>query len=156
MDLKILPEVIFFLYVFVIFLISCYLCLKKKFHFSTIILSSFVFHFLISLLISIFFIYDTIAIRIIFSFTVISLFFSVINILLTFFFKLLKKRFCTVKFNLLYFLLVLVLYLGIWELFGLIPEGSLWFSGSFFIYFNCGFVFLLTLLLVWHYFEMKK
>lgn len=139
------------------FLGSCYFLLKKKFHFSTITLFSFILNLVISLFFCIFVKHDIIAVMVILSLGVISFIYSTINILFTFFFKLFRKKFSSFGYTLLFFLMVEVFNIfGIPALMSISPNTGSWINGNFFTYYNCGVVVLFVSLLIWHFFEMKN
>lgn len=139
------------------FVLSCYFCLKKKFHFSTITLFSFILNLVISLFFCIFVKHDIIAVMVILSLGVISFIYSTINILFTFFFKLFRKKFSSFGYTILFFLMVEVFNIfGIPALMSISPNTGSWINGNFFTYYNCGVVVLFVSLLIWHFFEMKN
>lgn len=142
------------LFTFVKFLLGSYFCLRKKIHFSTITLFSFIINFGISSFICIFLKHDIIAVMIILFFGSVSFIFSAINILFTFFFKLFRKKFCSFGYTLLFFLIVEVFNIGILILWHLYVRWEP--DGNFFTYYNCGVVVLFVSLLIWHFFEMKN
>lgn len=145
------------LFTFVKFLLGSYFCLRKKIHFSTITLFSFIINFGISSFICIFVKHDIIAVMIILFFGSVSFIFSAINILFTFFFKLFRKKFCSFGYTLLFFLIVEVFNIfGIPALMSISPNTGSWINGNFFTYYNCGVVVLFVSLLIWHFFEMKN
>ncbi|MBR5934376.1 MAG: hypothetical protein IK002_10355 [Treponema sp.] len=138
-------------------LLSYYFCLKKKFLFSTITFFSFILNFGISSFICIFVKHDIIAVMVILSVGVISFIYSASNIMFTFFFKLFRKRFCSFRYALLFFLLVEFFnIIGIPALMSMSSNKESWINGRFFIYYTCGFVVLFLSLLIWHFFEMKN
>ncbi len=139
------------------FVLSCYFCFKKKFHFSTITFFSFIFNLGLSFFVCIFVRHDIIAVMVILSFGVLSFIYSASNIMFTFFFKLFRKKFCSLGYSLLFFLLVEVFnVIGIPTLMNMNSNAKSWINGKFFTYYNCGVVVLFLSLCIWHFFEMRN
>ena len=138
------------------FLGSCYFLFNKKFHFSTICLIWFTINFILSIVFCVITGFDFISVQLILIASFISFVFSTVNILLTFIFKLFKRKFNSFKSDFLFIVLVIILNMGISILIAWINIIPNWIGGKFLTYYNYGLVILVLILLGWHYFEKKK
>lgn len=138
------------------FLGSCYFCFKKNFHFSTICLIWFIINFTISSISCIFVQFDLVVVQIILIFSFIGFVFSAVNILLTFFYKFFKKKLSSIKITFLFYVLVVIINIGIIILIKKASIVEYWIGGKFLTCYNYGLVFLVLFLLIWHFIEVKK